>query len=441
MANWIPDFGHLGLTLGAFVVAILVIVAIHEYGHYIVGRWCGIKAQVFSLGFGPVLISRVDRHGTRWQIAAIPLGGYVKFLGDEDVASVRGQAPAQHDPRATMLGAPLWARALTVAAGPAANFILTVVLLTGLFWAQGQTREPLTIDAVAPLPPSYAQGLQPGDELLRVEGRDAAMGEDFAALYGDLKTEPELRYSVRRDGAEIDVTGPPLLPPIVGQVSPRSAGFAAGMRPGDVITEIDGQPITVFTEIGKAVDAAQGRELSVTVWREGETRRISLRPQLTDLPMPGGGFEQRYLIGFYSGSALEFATAAQSPLQALRGAVLSLWNILSGSVSGLWHIITAQISSCNLSSPVGIAETSGAMAAQGAVSFIQFLAFLSAAVGLLNLFPIPILDGGHLVFCAIEAVTGAPPSDRLLRLAMAFGAAVLMTLMGVALLNDLILCR
>lgn len=441
MSSWIPDFGHLGLTLAAFIVAILVIVAIHEYGHYIVGRWCGIKAQTFSLGFGPVLARRTDRHGTTWQIAAIPLGGYVKFLGDENAASVGGQTPGGVNPRHTMLGAPLWARALTVAAGPVANFVLTVVLLTGLFMVQGQTAEPLRIARLTPLPPSYAQELRPGDQLLRINGQEAADPAAFGALFETLRDAPAPRYTVLRDGAEVTLSGPPLLPPIVGQVTPRSAGFAAGLRPGDVITAINDQPISVFGDIRAQVSAGQGAEVSVTLWRDGVTRVVALTPKLSDVPLPDGGFEQRYLIGFYSGSAIEFATEAQSPWLALKGAVLSLWSILSGSVSGLWHIVTAQISSCNLSSPVGIAETSGAMAAQGTISFIQFLAFLSAAVGLLNLFPIPILDGGHLLFHAVEAVTGAPPSDRVLRLAMAFGAAVLMTLMGVALLNDLVLCR
>ena len=164
----VPQFGGFVWTVAAFIIALSVIVAIHEYGHYIVGRWCGIKADVFSLGFGPVLFSRFDKHGTKWQIAALPFGGYVKFAGDANAASGKDEeamAGVASDPqalRATMHGAPLWARALTVVAGPVFNFALSIIIFTAIAMSLGTVRDPLTVDAVKPLP-QQVEGLEQGD--------------------------------------------------------------------------------------------------------------------------------------------------------------------------------------------------------------------------------------------------------------------------------------
>ena len=179
--TFIPQFGGLFMTVLAFVVALSVIVAVHEYGHYIVGRWCGIKAEVFSLGFGPVIWGGTDRHGTYWQIAALPFGGYVKFMGDANAASgtandAYGQMTAE-DRRHTMLGAPLWARTATVAAGPVFNFVLSIAVFAAVMMAQGRVAEPLTVGELRPLP---AQGvtLAPGDVLISVEGHKVPGRDD-----------------------------------------------------------------------------------------------------------------------------------------------------------------------------------------------------------------------------------------------------------------------
>jgi regulator of sigma E protease len=247
VTQFLPQFGNLAFTLVAFVVALSVIVAVHEYGHYIVGRWTGIKAEVFSLGFGPVLFSRKDRHGTTWQVAALPFGGYVKFLGDANAASVGGSAAGvpQGERRATMLGAPLWARAATVAAGPFANFLLAVLLFFGLTLSQGRPSDPLTIAELAPLPPAFAQGLEVGDEVLAVAGRPvtvATLGEAVA----DLPALAAVDYTVRRDGQEMTVEGPHPFAPIAASVAPDSAAWDVGLRPGDVITAVDGQTAWAF---------------------------------------------------------------------------------------------------------------------------------------------------------------------------------------------------
>lgn len=441
MLEVLPQFGSVAGTLLAFVVALSIVVAIHEYGHYIVGRWSGIKAEVFSLGFGPVLFARTDRHGTRWQVAALPLGGYVKFLGDANAAGVgtnaRGLGAA--DRRRTMLGAPLWARAATVAAGPIANFLLTVLLFLGLALSQGRAVDPLTVASLVELPPTLGQGLQEGDQILAIDGRPVAVAT-LSEASEEIAGTPGVPYLVRRDGEELTVEGPHPSPPRAGSVSPDSAAWDAGIRPGDVVIAVDGQPVHAFRELRNSVTTSDGRPLALTLWREGATREVTLEPRRTDIPAADGGFETRWLVGITGGLAFEPATESLGPVEALRAAVGQLWYVLTSSLSGIAHIVSGAISTCNLSGPVGIAEASGVMASQGAVSFVGFVAVLSAAVGLMNLFPIPILDGGHLVFHAWEAVTRRPPSDRALRVLMAAGLSVLLTLMLWALANDLFLC-
>ncbi|RBI77230.1 RIP metalloprotease RseP [Roseovarius sp. TE539] len=445
IAALIPQFGNLFMVLLAFVVALSIIVAIHEYGHYIVGRWCGIEADVFSLGFGPVLWSRHDRRGTRWQVAALPFGGYVKFRGDADASSGQGDATlkamSDEELRHTMHGAPLWARTATVSAGPLFNFVLSVLVFGAVMMAQGKMAEPIAIGEVKPLPGDEIN-LRAGDELLSIAGTALPDLDETDGLDEFVKTlpiAPRLDYGVRRDGREMTVSGPYPLPPLVTQLAPQSAAYEAGMRVGDVIIAVDGSQITAFSELKEIVEGSGGRALDLTIWNQGETRQLTLRPKRVDEPQPDGGFRTALRIGIAGGLAFEPATTALSPVEALAGGVTQTWRVITNSLSGLFHMITGAISSCNMSGPIGIAEVSGAMASQGVESFVWFVAVLSAAVGLLNLFPIPVLDGGHLVFYAFEAVAGRPPSDTALKIMMTVGLTLVLSLMAFALAND-ILC-
>jgi regulator of sigma E protease len=445
IVSLIPQFGGVLYTILAFVVALSVIVAVHEYGHYIVGRWSGIHAEVFSLGFGPVLFSRVDKRGTRWQVALLPFGGYVKFLGDADAASGKDEDAMERaatDPaalRRTMHGAPLWARTATVAAGPIFNFIMSILVFSAIFLSRGVAMDPLTVGETRPLPAGFHE-LRPGDEILGIAGvptPDFEDGDAWAAFSDALPQEAVLDYSVRRDGREMVVEGPYLLPPFVAQVAPRSAAMDIELRPGDVITAIDGTPIFAFEQLKEAVESSDGRVLLLDVWREGETLEFALAPRRTDEPQPEGGFVTHWRIGIAGGMAFEPATETAGVGEAIVGGLEQTGRIVTSSLSGLWHMVTGAISTCNISGPIGIAETSGAMASQGAQSFIWFIAVLSTAVGLLNLFPIPALDGGHLVFYAYEAIAGKPPSDLALRVLMAAGIAMILSLMVFAVGNDL----
>ena len=442
MDGLIPQFGGLLWTLLAFVTALSVIVAIHEYGHYIVGRWCGIKADVFSIGFGPRLFSRTDRHGTLWQVAALPLGGYVKFRGDANAASVGddGSVAALDaaEREATMAGAALWRRAATVVAGPVANFVLSILVFAAFVLVEGR---PATAPVVGPVValPEDMRYLEEGDEVLAVGGVAVGTLAEFSAAAGDLAGVASVDYRVRRDGQEVEVSAAPPMPARAASVQPRSAAWDAGLRPGDVVRSIDGAPVASFADIRAATEATDGAPLTLEIWRPGEaeTFEVTLVPRRTDLPGPGGTFETRYLIGLSGGLGFEPATEREGPLSALSFGVSQVGFIVQSSLSAIWHIVTGQISTCNLSGPIGIAETSGAVATLGAGNFVWFIAVLSTAVGLLNLFPIPVLDGGHLVFHAYEAVRGRPPSDRAVRVLMTAGIAMMGALMVFALTNDI----
>ena len=435
----VAALGGTAWTVVFFVIALSVIVFVHEYGHYIVGRWSGIHSEVFSIGFGPVLFSRTDRRGTRWQVAAIPFGGYVKFLGDADAASVQKSdvsGLSATERRHTMAGAPLWARAATVAAGPVFNFILTFVLLTGLVLVMGAPRDEPTVGTMRAFP-FEGPTLQEGDVIRAVAGQAVPDWETFRAVTDSLKGKTALDYTVKRGMDELVVSGPHPLAPVVGEVQIRSAAMDAGIQQGDVILKVDGKDVRYFDELPEIVAASKGQPVMLTVWRAGKTFDLSLSPRIRTVDDGNGGFTERYLLGLYSGLFFEPATRSVGPLEAASNAAQSMWMMTTTTFSGLSHMIKGAISSCNLSGAIGMAETAGDAARNGVESFIGMLAILSLGVGILNLFPIPILDGGHLVFYAYEAVTRRQPSERALRVLMTVGLSLVLTIMIFGLSRDL----
>jgi len=416
ISTLIPSFGGFLFTAAAFIIALSIIVAVHEFGHYIVGRWSGIHAEVFSLGFGPVIWSRTDRRGTKWQIAALPFGGYVKFLGDSDAASSGTDEEtvsqlSEEELRHTMHGAPLRARFLPVLAGPVFNFLLSILLFSALALTIGIAREPLTVEEIYPLP---VEGItvKPGDALLAVEGKTLPESrEEGRSLWEIGKTLPRkdlLQYDVQRGDDETQALGPQLFPTRVGGVNVNSAAREAGIRTGDVILKIDGEKVYRFDEMVEMVKASGGQAMTLEVWREGDIFEVTLKPRRRDIPRGDG------------------------TLGAAR-----TWGVISLSASGIYHLVTGQISSCNVSGPVGIARASGSMASEGLAAFIGFIALLSTAIGFLNLLPVPMLDGGHLVFYAWEAISGRPPNEKLLRILMTIGLVLVLSLMAFGLTNDL----
>lgn len=439
----LPQAGGLIWTIVAFVVALSVIVTIHEYGHYIVGRWSGIHADVFSLGFGPVIYKRTDRRGTQWQIAALPFGGYVKFAGDANATSGKDEDAMQEAAtdaaalRRTMHGAPLWARSATVAAGPVFNFIFSILVFSAIFLSSGVPRDTLTVGQLRALPAPVNE-LQSGDTIVQIAGQTVPglKDEAYVRFLEDLPKAEVLDYRVARDGAEQDVRGPYIFPPLIVGLSPRSAAVAADLEVGDVIVGVNGTPIVAFDQLKTVVESSDGAPVALKVWRDGTILDKTLNAKRVDEPQADGGYATEWRIGIQGGMAFDLATTPLGVGQAVSRGATQTWNIVAGSLSGLGHIITGAISTCNLSGPIGIAQTSSVMASQGVQSFVWFIAVLSTAVGLLNLFPIPALDGGHLVFYAYEAVMKRPPSDGALRILMGIGVTLVLTLMVFALGND-----
>ena len=425
----------------SFIVSLSIIVFVHEYGHYIVGKWTGIKADVFSVGMGPVVLSRVDKNGTTWQLAAIPFGGFVKFKGDANISSSKADpktsAYNKSDLRATLHGAPLWARTATVAAGPVFNFVFSIIIFFSLFVSVGQVREPLTISKINPLP--FINQLKEGDEIISISGFQLSSASSIKNMleYIENIDKKSIEYEVRRDGEIFNLSGPPVDLPRISGLVPLSAAVEASLNAGDVILEINGEPINKFNQLKEAVEKSAGSPINLTVWREEKIFQTTIVPKREDIPQPEGGFITKWRIGII-GSIYPFELLTESipVLQAIRLSFFQTYSIITSSINGLYHIIAGNISTCNLSGPIEIAEISSHMAKEGLQSFIQTLALFSAAIGFMNLLPVPVLDGGHLVFFAYEAIFKKPPNQKAFSALMTVGFAFILFFMMFAIFND-----
>ncbi len=436
----IPFFGGFLSTVLPFVVVLGIVVFVHEYGHYIVARWCGIKSDVFSIGFGPVIWSRPDRRGTVWQVAALPLGGYVKFRGDSDGSSRADpkalERMSSDERRESFHGASVGRRMLTVLAGPAFNFLLTITIFAGIAFWQGVPTERPTVGEIEPLP-GVEQPLVAGDVLVAVNGSDVTAFEDLYRIA--LETDPPgpLQVRVDRGGETLDLTVPYPLPPKVQGVEPLSPASDAGLRAGDVVLTADGTTLHSFDDLRTAVLASGGRTIPLSVWRDGATLELSITPKERDADDGAGGFERRVMIGVAGAPLYRPATVTPGPLTAVGFGVERTWTVITQSLNGIRSILTGALGPENLQGPLGIAQISGETAAQGLPNFIALIAVISTAIGLINLFPIPILDGGHFVAFLIEAVRGRPPSPAAMQVAMSIGLGLILLLMVFATYNDI----
>jgi regulator of sigma E protease len=356
-----------------FLFVLTVVVFFHELGHFLVARLCGVRVLVFSVGFGSELVGFTDRYGTRWKLAAIPLGGYVKFLGDENAASVPdGAAVASMGPeerRYSFFHQTVGRRAAIVAAGPIANFILAVVIFAAIFAFDGKRSTTARIDAV-----------QPG-----------------------------------------------------------SPAAAAGLQPGDVVLAIDGQKINNFSDMQRIVSAQAGRTLEFQIDRGGTPVVVRATPTLQrGKDGLGNNFCHAVLGVSRSMSPDDVKTERVDPLTAVWLGVLESWFIVDRTFSYLAGVIVGSECADQLGGPIGIAEMSGQVAKLGVVAIFHFIALISVSIGLLNLFPIPLLDGGHLLFYAIEALRGRPLSQRVQEFGFRLGLALVAMLMIYATYNDFV---
>jgi len=377
MMNLLSHLHMLGGDLIHYVVPFLfvlsVVVFCHELGHFLVARWCGVKILAFSIGFGPELLGFNDRYGTRWRIAAIPLGGYVRFLGDENAASVPDASQLSRMSAAERAQSlpfqPVLKRAAIVAAGPLANFLLAVVIFAGSIMFYGMQTMSARVDAV-----------QPG-----------------------------------------------------------SAAAAAGFKPGDLVVAIDGRKINDFADMQRIVSDSAGKALAITVKRGGSQVELKATPQLQENKDVFGNVERIGLLGIKRSPAPgELKYQPVSPPRAVWLAVHQTWNVIYQTLRYVGGVVTGRQSANQLSGPIGIAHIVGQAATISMDLLLQIAGVISVSIGLINLFPIPMLDGGHLLFYLIEALRGRPLSEKAQEFGFRIGFAIVVMLMIFATYNDII---
>ncbi len=442
----IPLVGPTLATVLPFLLVLAIVVFVHEFGHYIVGRWCGIGAEVFSVGFGREIAGFTDRRGTRWRLSALPLGGYVKFVGDADASSshvdeAKLQALAPSERARSFHGASVGRRTLTVAAGPVANFILSIAVFALMALGQGAPSPDPVIGGFGPdANPELVGALRPGDRVLSVDG---APVEDFAGLSRALLASEGAPATARvlAEGGREETVSVVFRPPArVDGVAPGGAAAAAGLRPGDVIEAIDGEPIAGFSDLQRRVAASGGAEMALTLRRDGALIDVALSPRLVETADPlTGETATRPMLGIEK-RATEIMPLVEpvGPLAAVGFGVERTWSVISLSLAGLRDVVIgAQPAGEVLGGPIRIAVVSGQAAREGAATFVGLIAVLSTAIGLINLFPIPVLDGGHLMFYAIEAARGRPLRERWQEVSNSIGLALVLGLMIFSIFNDI----
>jgi len=356
-----------------FLFVLSLVVFFHELGHFLVARWCGVRILVFSIGFGPEIVGFNDRYGTRWKISAIPLGGFVKFFGDDNAASVPdNERLASMDARErsqSFMFQPVSKRAAIVVAGPLANFLLAVVIFAGAFMLYGKQTMSARVDSV-----------QPG-----------------------------------------------------------SAAADAGFKPGDLVVAINGRAVESFAEMQRVVGASAGEPLDVTVDRDGARLVLTATPTLKEVKDNFGNVQRIGILGISRSMAPEdLKLHPVAPPQAVWLAVQETWSVIDRTLSYIGGVIAGREAANQLGGPIRIAQMSGQVASFGFVPLIQLAAVLSVSIGLLNLFPIPLLDGGHLLFYIIEGVRGRPLSERAQEVGFRIGLAIVLMLMIFATFNDIV---
>jgi regulator of sigma E protease len=356
-----------------FLFVLTIVVFFHELGHFLVARWRGVKIVAFSIGFGPEIVGFNDRYGTRWKLAAIPLGGYVKFFGDENAASVpdtdAAAAMSEDEKKVSFVHKPVGSRAAVVAAGPIANFILAIAIFAVIFMTVGRQTTSARVDTI----------------------------------------------------------------------QPNSAAQAAGFQPGDLVTAINGEKIDSFSDMQRIVSISAGEPLQIQVERGGVPVTLKATPQLKELKDNFGNVHRLGVLGISRSMAPgDIKTQKFGPGRAVVEGAKETWFIVDRTLSYIGGIFAGRESADQLGGPIRIAQVSGQVATAGFVALMHLTAVLSVSIGLLNLFPIPLLDGGHLLFYGIEAARGRPLSERAQEVGFRIGLAIVVMLMIFATFNDIL---
>lgn len=445
-------------TLLAFLATLAILIVFHEFGHYAIARLAGVKVLRFSVGFGKVIAQGVDRQGTEWALAAIPLGGYVKMLDEREAPVAEALLPQAFNRKS------LGARAAIVAAGPIANFLLAIVLFWALFMSGVPTLKPILGEPPSGTAAAQA-GIRAGDRVSAIDGEAVESFQDVHWLvlkHGiggselDLETiDADGRPTQRRlvlpqqdesfEQSPLQVLGlkrylPPL-PPVLGQLTPGGVAERAGLQPGDMIRAIDGQALDEWEAVVERVRESPGRSLRIQVERQGQLREFNVVPEAVESGGKNAG-KASGRIGAAPKIDPELFAPYQSeisygPLQALQRALNRTWELSAFSLQMLGRMLIGEASLKNLSGPITIADYAGQSAESGVASFIAFLALVSISLGVLNLLPVPLLDGGHLLYYFAEFLTGKPVPERIQEIGQRIGIGLLGMLMFFAIFNDL----
>ncbi|MGL9750245.1 MAG: sigma E protease regulator RseP [Symbiopectobacterium sp.] len=440
-------------SLAAFVVALGVFITVHEFGHFWVARRCGVKVERFSVGFGKALWRWRDRKGTEFVIALIPLGGYVKML-DERVDTV---SPEQH--HLSFNRKTVWQRAAIVSAGPIANFLFAIAAYWLVFIIGVSGVRPV-VDEIVPNSIAAMAQMSPGMELKAVDGietpdwdtvRLTLIGKigdnevtlDVAPLGSSSVVRKTLdlrdwQFNPERQDPAASLGMVPCMPQIdavLTQVQDGSATQKAGLQVGDRIVKVDGQPLTRWSQFASTVRDKPDADIALDIERNGETRSLILT---LDSKTTGGRVEGfAGVVPKVIPMPEEYRTVRQyGPFSAIYQAADKTWQLMRLTVSMLGKLITGDVKLNNLSGPISIAQGAGMSADYGLIYYLMFLALISVNLGIINLFPLPVLDGGHLLFLLVEKLKGRPVSERVQDFCYRIGTVVLMLLMGLALFND-----
>ena len=363
-------------TLVPFLFVLTVVVFVHEMGHYLVGRWCGIGVKAFSIGFGPELLGFNDRHGTRWKLCAIPLGGYVKFVGDMSATSSQPGTEeldklTEAERKVAFHTQPIWKRAATVVAGPLFNFLLTIAVFAVLFSAYGR----------------------------------------------------------------------PVLEPMVAAVTAGSPAEKAGILPGDRFVAVDGSKVETFADVQRLVSGRGGDAIVFTMLRDGQEVTVTATPEPMEQLDALGNKAKVAVIGVVNNTEVgQPRLITYTPIGAIGAAVEETGHVIQRTGQFLQRFVIGREDKCQLGGPIKIAKMSGQAAKLGFLWLVQLVAGLSVGIGILNLLPIPPLDGGHLLFYAIEAVFRRPVSERMMEMGYRAGLFLVLGFMGFVFWNDLFGC-
>ena len=458
--------GSLGSMLlgGAFdyvvsaVVALGALIFIHELGHFLVAKAMGVGVERFSLGFGP-RIFWFRRGETEYCVSIVPLGGYVKMMGEEahgeDAIHPATESPPT-DPAKSFSTKPLWARALIVFAGPGMNFVLAAVIFSIVFAVVGVPVLEPTIGRVTTDSSAAQAGLRPRDQVVAIDGKPVEHWGEIEEAVTRANGQP-LALTIVRDGARQNVTvtprkvpvrtpfnepaeawsigARPYLPPVVGEVRPGMPAAEAGLQPRDRIVALNGQTVETWDELAEMISARAEETLTLRVERGGSQMDISVTPKV-EVERDALGNETKVgRIGIATATSQSFKRS--DPVTAIARGVARTWDVTAITVVSIWKLVTGTIPASNIGGPLQISLVAGQQAQQGLVSYAFFVALISVNLAILNLLPVPMLDGGHLLFFAIEAVLGRPLSLRKREIAQQIGLALLLLLMVFALFNDL----